>query len=207
MRVGRGRASSGPGSHGVERLGGGAGAVWENDRVTTAPDEPQQPAVPRDGGDEGGAPRADHATGATTAAAAEPTQPVDQTEPAEQTEPVDQTEPAEQTQPAEPVEIATHDEVTVRRAPKYPVFLIMGALAGVVVSLIVTSLFPFAEGEGVASTYGYFSLWGLTFGGAIGSLVAIVADRVSLRRAKRVTAERNRVDAPEEPPVEGDIEP
>jgi hypothetical protein len=83
----------------------------------------------------------------------------------------------------------------------------MGALAGVVVSLIVTSLFPFAEGEGVASTYGYFSLWGLTFGGAIGSLVAIIADRVSLRRAKRVTAERNRVDAPEEPPVEGDIEP
>lgn len=219
MRVGRGRASSGPGSHGVERLGGGAAAVWENDRVTTAPDEPQQPAVPRDGGDEGDAPRADHATGATTAAAAEPTQPVEQTEPvdqtepvgqtepAEQTEPVDQTEPAEQTQPAEPVEIATHDEVTVRRAPKYPVFLIMGALAGVVVSLIVTSLFPFAEGEGVASTYGYFSLWGLTFGGAIGSLVAIVADRVSLRRAKRVTAERNRVDAPEEPPVEGDIEP
>ncbi|GAA0966660.1 hypothetical protein FFA01_24610 [Frigoribacterium faeni] len=207
MRVGRGRASSDPGSRGVERLGEGAAAVWENDRVTTAPDEPQQPAAPRDGGDEGDAPRADHATGATTAAAAEPTQPVEQTEPVDQTEPVGQTEPVEQTQPAEPVEIATHDEVTVRRAPKYPVFLIMGALAGVVVSLIVTSLFPFAEGEGVASTYGYFSLWGLTFGGAIGSLVAIVADRVSLRRAKRVTAERNRVDAPEEPPVEGDIEP
>lgn len=180
------------------RLGGGAAAVWENDRVTTAPDEPQQPAVPRDGGVDGDAPRADHATGATTAAAAEPTQPVEQTP---------QAEPVEQTPPAEPVEIATHDEVTVRRAPKYPVFLIMGALAGVVVSLIVTSLFPFAEGEGVASTYGYFSLWGLTFGGAIGSLVAIIADRVSLRRAKRVTAERNRVDAPEEPPVEGDIEP
>ena len=168
--------------------------------MTTAPDEPQQPAVPRDGGDEGDAPRADHATGATTAAAAEPTQPA---EPTQQTPPA---EPVAQTPPAEPVEIATHDEVTVRRAPKYPVFLIMGALAGVVVSLIVTSLFPFAEGEGVASTYGYFSLWGLTFGGAIGSLVAIIVDRVSVKRAKSVTAERSRVDAPDEPPLEGDVE-
>ncbi|MDY0947121.1 hypothetical protein SOM11_14075 [Frigoribacterium sp. CFBP9039] len=120
-------------------------------------------------------------------------------------EPAGSTEPTGSTEPAEPVEVATHDEVTVRRAPKYPVFLIMGALAGVIVSLIVTSLFPFQEGEGVASTYGYFSLWGLTFGGAIGSLVAIIVDRVSVRRAKSVTAERSRVDAPDEA-VEGDIE-
>lgn len=139
----------------------------------------------------------------------DPAQPVESAEPvapAQPGEPAEQPEPAEPVAPAEPVEVASHDEVTVRRAPKYPVFLIMGALAGVIVSLIVTSLFPFDQGQGVASTYGYFSLWGLTFGGAIGSLVAIIVDRVSVKRAKSVTAERSRVDAPDEPPLEGDVE-
>ena len=104
------------------------------------------------------------------------------------------------------VDDRAHDEVSVRRAPKISVFLIVGAMAGVVVSLIVTSLFPFDEGEGIASTYGYFALWGLTFGGAIGATVAIVADRSSIRRAKRVRAERESVDAPDEPAVEGELE-
>ncbi|KQR63777.1 hypothetical protein [Frigoribacterium sp. Leaf172] len=133
----------------------------------------------------------------------DPVQPV---EPSEPVAPAETAAPAEPAAPVEPVETASHDEVTVRRAPKYPVFLIMGALAGVIVSLIVTSLFPFDQGQGVASTYGYFSLWGLTFGGAIGSLVAIIVDRLSVKRAKSVTAERSRVDAPDEPPLEGDVE-
>ena len=88
------------------------------------------------------------------------------------------------------------DEVTVRRAPKVPVFLIMGAALGVVVSLIVTSLFPFDSGEGVAQTYGYISLWGLTIGGAVGCVVAIVAERVTSRGAKRVQVERERLEVP-----------
>lgn len=141
--------------------------------------------------------------------APDPSQQPDPVQPVEASEPVAPAEtaaPAEPAAPVEPVETASHDEVTVRRAPKYPVFLIMGALAGVIVSLIVTSLFPFDQGQGVASTYGYFSLWGLTFGGAIGSLVAIIVDRVSVKRAKSVTAERSRVDAPDEPPLEGDVE-
>jgi hypothetical protein len=101
---------------------------------------------------------------------------------------------------------ASHDEVTVRRAPKFSVFLLMGGALGVLVSLILTSLFPFDPSAGVASTYGYFALWGLTFGAAVGAVVAIVVDRVSLRRAKTLTAERRRVDAPEPPAVEGELE-
>lgn len=92
--------------------------------------------------------------------------------------------------------IVERDEVTVRRAPKVPVFLIMGAALGVVVSLIVTSLFPFDSGEGVAQTYGYISLWGLTIGGAVGCVVAIIAERVTSRGAKRVQVERERLEVP-----------
>jgi hypothetical protein len=95
---------------------------------------------------------------------------------------------------AEP--IVERDEVTVRRAPKVPVFLIMGAALGVVVSLVVTSLFPFDSGEGVAQTYGYIALWGLTIGGAVGCLAAIVAERVTSRAAKRVQVERERLELP-----------
>jgi len=92
--------------------------------------------------------------------------------------------------------IVERDEVTVRRAPKVPVFLIMGAALGVVVSLIVTSLFPFDSGEGVAQTYGYISLWGFTIGGAVGCVVAIIAERVTSRGAKRVQVERERLEVP-----------
>ena len=102
--------------------------------------------------------------------------------------------------------VASTDEVTVRRAPKIGVFLIMGALAGVLVSLILTSLFPFDQGQGVASTYGYFALWGLTFGGALGAVVAVVIDQVSSRRARRLQASRERVDAPDAAEVEGELE-
>ena len=92
--------------------------------------------------------------------------------------------------------VVERDEVTVRRAPKVPVFLIMGAALGVVVSLVVTSLFPFDSGEGVAQTYGYISLWGLTIGGAVGCVVAIVAEQVTSRGAKRVQVERERLEMP-----------
>jgi hypothetical protein len=85
-------------------------------------------------------------------------------------------------------------------------FLLMGGALGVLASLILTSLFPFDPGTSPASTYGYFSLWGLTFGAAVGAVVAIVVDRVSLRRAKTLRAERRRVDAPEPPAVEGELE-
>ena len=94
----------------------------------------------------------------------------------------------------------------MRRAPKVFAFLLMGGALGVLASLILTSLFPFDPGTSPASTYGYFSLWGLTFGAAVGAVVAIVVDRVSLRRAKTLRAERRRVDAPEPPAVEGELE-
>lgn len=92
--------------------------------------------------------------------------------------------------------VVEHDEVTVRRAPKFPVFLIVGAALGVIVSLVVTSLFPFDSGEGVAQTYGYIALWGLTIGGAVGCVVAIVAERVTARGARQVQVERERLELP-----------
>ena len=171
-------------------------SLWDNGGVTHVPDEPQRPdeAVSPDATEQPVVEPEQHgrpAEAADDAAADAPRGSVG--------EPIG--EPADEAE-----EIASDDEVTVRRAPKVFAFLLMGGALGVLASLILTSLFPFDPGTSPASTYGYFSLWGLTFGAAVGAVVAIVVDRVSLRRAKTLRAERRRVDAPEPPAVEGELE-
>ena len=112
--------------------------------------------------------------------------------------------PAREEAPARE-EVTDRDEVTVRRAPKVPVFLAMGALAGLVVASVVTIAFPFQVGEGAGSTLGYMALWGVVVGMLVGGVVAIVLDRRASARARRFSAERRRAEA-EPPVVEGDLE-
>jgi len=100
-------------------------------------------------------------------------------------------------------ELTTESSVKVRRAPKYPAFIIVGGGVGAIVSLIVTSLFPVDPEVGFASTYGYFALYGVTAGVTIGAVIAIIIDRVTLRRARTVSAEQTTVEAP---PIVGELE-
>lgn len=100
-------------------------------------------------------------------------------------------------------ELTTESTVKVRRAPKYPAFIIVGGGIGAIVSLILTSLFPVDPETGFAATYGYFALFGVTAGVTVGAVAAIIIDRVTLRRARTVNAELTTV-APL--PVEGELE-
>ena len=81
----------------------------------------------------------------------------------------------------------------MRRAPKYGVFLTVGALLGVLVALILT----FATGEETASpltnvtyssmqVFGFLALIGVAIGLAVGGFVALMFDRASRRRARTV---------------------
>lgn len=81
------------------------------------------------------------------------------------------------------------DEVTVRRAPKIPVFMIVGGGVGAIVTLILTSLFPADPNVGFGALFAYFALFGITGGVALGALVALILDRISIRRARTVTVE------------------
>jgi hypothetical protein len=81
-------------------------------------------------------------------------------------------------------------EVTIRRAPRLPVFLVIGGAVGAIVTLIVTSLYPADPHIGFAATFGYFLLYGVPTGVALGAIVGLVIDRVSASRAKTVTVER-----------------
>jgi hypothetical protein len=85
-------------------------------------------------------------------------------------------------------------DVTIRRAPKIPVFLVLGALVGFFGTLIVTALQPADPAVGFTALFGYFCIYGIPLGIVLGGILAIVLDRVSIRRAKSVTAEQTTVE-------------
>jgi hypothetical protein len=93
------------------------------------------------------------------------------------------------------------DEVRIRRAPKFSAFIVVGAVVGFVVTLIVTARFPADPTVGFGPTLAYFSIYGVTAGILLGCTVAIILDRVSARRARTVTVEREVV-----PPFEDELE-
>jgi len=79
------------------------------------------------------------------------------------------------------------DPERVRRAPKYPVFLWTGALVGAVVGLIFSTWLIDAAGasESLMKPGVYVSvmiLGGIAVGLGVGGLLAVIADRRSLRR-------------------------
>ncbi|WIE65458.1 hypothetical protein DEI99_002690 [Curtobacterium sp. MCLR17_036] len=108
-----------------------------------------------------------------------------------------------------PNAVASSDEVTIRRAPKFGVFIVGGAVLGFIATLVVVSLTMDLGGQQEQSSFGslvgYFSLWGVTIGAFVGAVVAVVLDRVYARRAARLTAERVEVELPPET-VDGELD-
>jgi len=100
-------------------------------------------------------------------------------------------------------ETTTTSTVRIRRAPKYPAFIIVGGGIGAIVTLVLVSLFPVDPATGFAATFAYFALYGVTAGVTLGAVLAIVLDRITLRRSREATAEHTSVDAP---PIEGELE-
>jgi hypothetical protein len=82
------------------------------------------------------------------------------------------------------------DEVSIRRAPKFPAFMIVGGGVGAIVTYIVTSLFPVDPNVGFGALFAYFALFGVSAGVLIGALLALLFDRRSATRARTVTVER-----------------
>jgi hypothetical protein len=107
---------------------------------------------------------------------------------------------SEQTPPSEPTSSTVAAEGTVRRVPRYPRFLILGAGLGAVATFIATASFPVDPNVGFGALFGYFLLFGVPAGAVVGALVALILDRVLKARGRTVMAERTIVDPlPDEP--------
>jgi hypothetical protein len=93
-----------------------------------------------------------------------------------------------QREPA-PGSVPERREVTVRRAPKYVPFLILGGLVGVAAAAIIAYALPGDEGYDASSVFGFFMILCAAGGVILGALVALVLDRMSVRRAERAVVE------------------
>lgn len=80
--------------------------------------------------------------------------------------------------------------VTIRRAPKFSVFVVVGALVGLIATLVLTSLFPTDPAVGFAASFGYFALYGIPLGGVLGAAIAIGFDYRANRRPATVIASK-----------------
>ena len=93
--------------------------------------------------------------------------------------------------PAEPTETVVSEEtLVVRRSPRYISFMIVGAVAGAVLALLLTVLFPQNAEFDPAQVFGFLLLGGVTVGVALSCLIAIVLDRFVGRSATTVVADR-----------------
>jgi len=121
----------------------------------------------------------------------------DASERAEAPEPVRTSEPVDAPVPSESELIREAQPATVRHAPKFGAFITAGAIVGIVVALVLTQaiqpdvprvsdgsgFLPFLDGENAVRTV--MAVTGAVLGGFVGGLVAVVADRRSVRRARR----------------------
>lgn len=96
----------------------------------------------------------------------------------------------------EPEEIRAESEVSIRRAPRYPRFLIVGAGLGAALAFILTALYPSDPAIGFGALFGYFVLFGIPIGLVLGAVAALLLDRRASRLAGTAIAGKLMVRAP-----------
>ncbi|MET1021472.1 MAG: hypothetical protein ABWX69_04655 [Arthrobacter sp.] len=79
--------------------------------------------------------------------------------------------------------------VTVRRAPKYVPFLVLGGLLGFAVAAFLAYGVPGDESYDASTVFGFFLILCGAGGVILGGIVALALDRLSIRRSKRAIVE------------------
>jgi hypothetical protein len=80
-------------------------------------------------------------------------------------------------------------ELSIRRAPKYLTFIILGAVVGIIAGFILNAVSEQSTG---APILGYLVVFCSGLGVGLGVIVALVLDRVLRRKTKVVKAEVSR---------------
>lgn len=95
---------------------------------------------------------------------------------------------------------AERREITVRRAPKYVPFLVLGAVVGILAAAVVAYGLPGSEGFEPGAVFGFFLVMFAGGGAILGAILALVLDRRSVRKQQRAVVEavlENGQDTPE----------
>lgn len=79
--------------------------------------------------------------------------------------------------------------VTVRRAPRYVPFLILGGIVGVAVAAVVAFAVPGSPSYDPGSVFGFFMILFAAGGALLGAAAALILDRLSVRRAEHAVVE------------------
>lgn len=80
-------------------------------------------------------------------------------------------------------------EVTVRRAPRYVPFLILGGLLGIAVAALISFGLPGDASYDRGAVFGFFMVMGAAAGVVLGGAAALVLDRLSVRRSRNAVVE------------------
>lgn len=84
---------------------------------------------------------------------------------------------------------AERREITVRRAPKYVPFLILGGLVGIIVAAVIAFALPGDPSYEPSSVFGFFMVLFGAGGVILGAIAALLLDRLSVRRAEHAVVE------------------
>ncbi len=84
---------------------------------------------------------------------------------------------------------AERRQVTVRRAPKYVPFLILGALVGIAAAAVVAYGLPGSASFDSGAVFGFFTVMFAGGGAILGAVVALILDRRSVKRQQRAVVE------------------
>ena len=104
--------------------------------------------------------------------------------------------------PATPSEqhVPERREITVRRAPKYVPFLVLGGLVGFGVAAFLAYGLPGDEAYDAGAVFGFFMILCGAGGVILGGILALILDRLSVRRTKHAVVE----SVPDSTPDTGD---
>lgn len=95
-------------------------------------------------------------------------------------------------------------EITVRRAPKYVPFLILGGLVGIIVAAVIAFALPGDPSYDPSSVFGFFMVLFGAGGVILGAIAALLLDRLSVRRAEHAVVEAVPETEPGSGPDDGD---
>ncbi|MCM3778226.1 potassium transporter Trk [Microbacterium hydrocarbonoxydans] len=90
-------------------------------------------------------------------------------------------------------------EATVRRVPRYGVFMGIGVVLGIIVAGILTMVGSYEPSEAIDVVYppgqvfGFLLLWTVPVGLALGGVVGLILERVSRRHDRTVRVEHETI--------------